>query len=147
MIEFLKNNLAVILGSLLVSIISIIGEIILIKLKFVNLSKIKENREKIKRINDELKKAYEKIKKEKEGLDPKILEKQKEILSLNFEIMKEKIKISLFTAIPILIIFGTLYKIKDGFGWWFLLYIVLFFVFDKVLRKLAMLCKIEIDHY
>lgn len=146
MIELLKDNLVVILGSLLVSVISILGEIILVKLKFVNLKKIKENKEKIKEINEELKKIYEKLKKEKKSLDPSLIEKQKEILSLNFEIMKEKLKISILTAIPTLLVFSALYKIKGGFGWWFLAYLLLFFIFDKILRKLAIKFKVEIDY-
>jgi uncharacterized membrane protein (DUF106 family) len=146
MIEWLNNNLVVILGALLVSIISIIGEFLLIKLKLVNLKKIIENKEKIKKLNEELKETYNKVKQEKTGIDPSIMEKQKEILSLNFEIMKEKFKITFLTAIPVLLIFSYIYKVKGGFGWWFLTYLIAYFIFDKIFRKLAKICKVEIDY-
>jgi uncharacterized membrane protein (DUF106 family) len=139
-----NEYLVPVLGAILVAIISIIAEWLLIKIKIIDLEKIKKNKKEIEKINKELKELYDKFKEGK--VNPQELsEKQKKMLSLNFEIMKEKFKISLAVMIPIFFIFGIIYRIEGGFGWWFVIYFIAYLIIDKILRIVAKKMKVEID--
>lgn len=134
------------LGAILVDIISIIGEWFLVKIKWIDLKKIRKFKKKIEEFQKEMKEN----KIDFRNPDPKKLEKmrklQQELLSSQMEIMKEKLKISLITMLPVFLVFTYIYKVEGGFGWWFLTYILVYFITDKLLRLLAKKMKIDIDY-
>jgi uncharacterized membrane protein (DUF106 family) len=140
-----KSILVPVLGAILVNIISIVFEFILIKLKIINLEKIKKNNEEMNKINEELKNKMNEARKQGK-IDPSIMELQSKIMKLNFEIFKEKIKISLVVALPSFLIFIQIYRYEGGFGWWFLYYLITYLITDKVFRFIAKKLKVDIDY-
>ena len=139
-----EKTLVPILGAIIVGVISIITEFLLIKIRWIDINKIIKNKKKIEKLNKELKEEIEKMKEGKID-QQKIAEKQKEMLSLNFEIMKEKLKVSFVSFIPVILVFKVIYDVEKGFGWWFLTYLIVYFITDKLLRIVAKKMKVEID--